>query len=235
MKNKMWYFEFATSETFFATCKNLHEDIDIYCDGLPLNLKNGPSLQGIAVLNIPSIYGGSNLWGENARRQLNKFSKKSKIQSYGIYQHINPLNHHSQEDSSSSVLGFRESSSSINHDLANAVQDIGDRIIEVIGLENCMHMGQVRAGLRASGRRLAQCTSVVMRTRKRFPMQIDGEPWIQPPCTIKITHKNQMPMLMAALPEPKSRFSLSIFRGCCDSSSREPNDDDDELDKSTQQ
>ena len=48
-------------------------------------------------------------------------------------------------------------------DLSSAIQDIGDKYIEVIGVENCMHVGQVKAGLRASGRRLAQCSSVVIR------------------------------------------------------------------------
>lgn len=62
--------------------------------------------------------------------------------------------------------------------------DIGDGLIEVIGLENCLHMGQVRTGLRASGRRLAQCSSITIKTKKTFPMQIDGEPWMQPSTTV---------------------------------------------------
>ena len=49
------------------------------CDGCALDLGSGPSLEGIALLNIPSIYGGSNLWGEGqAQKKRNRSTKSSK-------------------------------------------------------------------------------------------------------------------------------------------------------------
>uniref|UniRef100_A0A1B0FIN6 Diacylglycerol kinase accessory domain-containing protein n=1 Tax=Glossina morsitans morsitans TaxID=37546 RepID=A0A1B0FIN6_GLOMM len=193
MKNKLWYFEYATSETFAASCKNLHENIEIICDGVALDLAKGPHLQGIALLNIPYTHGGSNLWGEHLsqkriRKGAGPFRKK--------------LRSSDKELSSTSFNSV---------DLSVAIQDIGDRLIEVIGLENCLHMGQVRTGLRASGRRLAQCSEIIIKTKKTFPMQIDGEPWMQMPCTIKITHKNQVPMLMA----PRSAKGRGFFNMLC--------------------
>lgn len=77
MKNKLWYFEYATSETFAASCKNLHEYIDIVCDGTSLDLANGVALQGVALLNIPYTHGGSNLWGENLSQKRMKRSTTS--------------------------------------------------------------------------------------------------------------------------------------------------------------
>ncbi|XP_053315251.1 diacylglycerol kinase delta isoform X2 [Spea bombifrons] len=59
-KNRMWYGVLGTKELLQRTYKNLEQRVLLECDGVPIPL---PSLQGIAVLNIPSYAGGTNFWG----------------------------------------------------------------------------------------------------------------------------------------------------------------------------
>lgn len=71
---------------------------------------------------------------------------------------------------------------------------ISDGKIEVIGIVSSFHMAQLQVGLNKPIR-LGQAQSVRIRIKESFPVQADGEPWIQAPSVVTITNDGQAKML----------------------------------------
>ncbi len=116
-----------------------------------------PPLEGIVIMNILSWASGANLWG------------------------------HEKDDKFSRPTHY-------------------DGMLEVVGVTGIVHLGQIQSGIR-SGVRLAQGGHVRYELYKEkqnpffpsffqvhirmnndypVPVQVDGEPWLQPPCDITI-------------------------------------------------
>ncbi|KAG8446579.1 hypothetical protein GDO86_014145 [Hymenochirus boettgeri] len=70
-----------------------------------------------------------------------------------------------------------------------------DGLLEVVGVYGSFHCAQIQVKL-ANPVRLGQAHTVrlILKTSK-MPMQVDGEPWAQGPCTVTITHKTHADML----------------------------------------
>uniref|UniRef100_A0A3B4DAX6 Diacylglycerol kinase n=1 Tax=Pygocentrus nattereri TaxID=42514 RepID=A0A3B4DAX6_PYGNA len=72
---------------------------------------------------------------------------------------------------------------------------LDDGLLEVVGVFGSFHCAQIQVKL-ANPVRLGQAHTVrLVLKSSRMPMQVDGEPWAQGPCTITITHKTQALML----------------------------------------
>ncbi|XP_037051985.1 diacylglycerol kinase theta isoform X3 [Bradysia coprophila] len=55
-----------------------------------------------------------------------------------------------------------------------------DGMLEVVGVSGVVHLGQIQSGLRQATR-IAQGGHIKIHSHSDIPVQVDGEPWIQPP------------------------------------------------------
>jgi diacylglycerol kinase (ATP) len=54
-----------------------------------------------------------------------------------------------------------------------------DGMLEVVGVTGVMHLGQIQSGLK-SAIRIVQGSHIKIKTNTEIPVQVDGEPWLQP-------------------------------------------------------
>jgi diacylglycerol kinase (ATP) len=88
------------------------------------------------------------------------------------------------------------------HDDNFSIQCMHDKTLEVVCVRGAWHLGKLQVGL-SQARRLAQGKVIRIHVSSPFPVQIDGEPFIQQPGCLEITHHGQVFMLRRASDEPR--------------------------------
>ena len=73
--------------------------------------------------------------------------------------------------------------------------NIGDGLIEVVATMSAWHLGAIRLGFGHS-HRVAQGASVELVIRDAIPVQVDGEPWLQPPAVIHVSARGKIPFVL---------------------------------------
>uniref|UniRef100_A0A0E0MNX4 Multifunctional fusion protein n=1 Tax=Oryza punctata TaxID=4537 RepID=A0A0E0MNX4_ORYPU len=80
-------------------------------------------------------------------------------------------------------------------------QSMHDKMLEVVSFTGMLHLGRLQVGL-SCAQRLAQGHHIKIEIKTKMPIQVDGEPWSQDPCTIEVSHHCQAFMLKRVSEEP---------------------------------
>ncbi|KJH44009.1 diacylglycerol kinase accessory domain protein [Dictyocaulus viviparus] len=79
-------------------------------------------------------------------------------------------------------------------------QSFDDRLLEVVALFGVIHVATSRVPnvVRLQNHRIAQCRHIriIILGNDPIPVQVDGEPWLQPPGILQIVHKNRAQLLV---------------------------------------
>lgn len=63
-----------------------------------------------------------------------------------------------------------------------------DGFLDIVSIRGNFHLGQIRVGL-SNAQRLCQCREATIHIKRKVAVQIDGEPWRQNVCTLKVKRK----------------------------------------------
>ncbi|GIM11455.1 hypothetical protein Vretimale_14954 [Volvox reticuliferus] len=89
-------------------------------------------------------------------------------------------------------------------------QSISDGVLEVVVVYGAVHLGQLQVGL-ARATKLCQCRTAIITTYQALPMQVDGEPWMQPAAQLTVSLKGSVVLLRRLdLSSAASRLTAAV-------------------------
>jgi len=220
--NKLWYGLFGAEDIIKASAINLRHDITLIADGIEVPLP--ADSQGIIMLNIDSYTGGVPLWatGHTAFDSDTNGVGTCFDSDYGFI----PLKKRSKSfDDAMKVTGSKLPKSAVKakHGTsalyrADSVEDIAslvltedekytrvtacdrpsscqDGLLDIVSVRGTFHLGQIRVGL-STAQKLCQCREATIIIKRKVSVQIDGEPWRQNVCTLRIRRKKNAAIML---------------------------------------
>jgi diacylglycerol kinase (ATP) len=77
-------------------------------------------------------------------------------------------------------------------DLPSSCQD---GLLDIVSIRGAFHLGQIRVGL-STAQKLCQCREATIIIRRTVSVQVDGEPWRQNVCTLRVRRKKDPAIML---------------------------------------
>jgi Diacylglycerol kinase accessory domain len=70
-----------------------------------------------------------------------------------------------------------------------------DGLLDIVSIRGAFHLGQIRVGL-STAQKICQCREATIIINRKVSVQIDGEPWRQNVCTLKVRKKKDSAIML---------------------------------------
>jgi hypothetical protein len=70
-----------------------------------------------------------------------------------------------------------------------------DGFLDIVSIRGAFHLGQIRVGL-SNAQKVCQCREVTIIIKRKVSVQIDGEPWRQNVCTLRVKRKKDAAIML---------------------------------------
>ena len=188
MVNKAFYGVFGAEDIIKANNANVKKEIRLIADGVEVPLP--PDTGGIIILNIDAYAGGVPLWSHgipppdlSRPESFGDLLDRQRMESIDRIESVDDLSRLTREEAFAKVTACERPTS------------CQDGYLDIISIRGAFHLGQIKVGL-SNAQRLCQCREATITIKNNVALQVDGEPWRQKTCRLKVRRKKDPAVML---------------------------------------